>query len=127
VHGYRRGEEDRPTDGIAGMKFPEVAVLDPWIIKLRPDSLACQAANVTGQFINDDLAIMYDPQRPAQIMVDTMVHELLHVIWEQSGANQIVDSVEGNSDGEKLIRKITPRLISLLRANPWLVRAIKSC
>jgi hypothetical protein len=127
MHGYRRGEEDRPADGIARMKFPEEAVLDPWIIKLRADSLACVAANVTGQFINDDLAIMYDDKRPLQIMVDTLVHELLHVIWEQSGANQLVNSVEADSDGEKLIRKITPRLISLLRSNPWLVRAIRSC
>ena len=109
------------------MKFPEEAQLYPWTLKLRADHVACQAANVTGQYLDDDHTIMYDEQRPFQVQVDTLVHELLHVVWSQSGANALIDSIDANSDGEKLIRMITPRVISLLKDNPWLIKAIVSC
>jgi hypothetical protein len=108
------------------MRIPSEVVVAPYTITLRADSDACAAAQATGTYLEDDGVIIFDDRRPDHIVLDSVVHELLHAIWAQAGMNEIVDSTDAKSDGERIIRAITPRLIALLRDNPQISRLIIS-
>lgn len=108
------------------MKVPDHFIVHPYVLRVKADNEACRAVGATGYYMNDDHVIYYDDKRPDSIVLDALVHELLHALWDQAGMNELVDSTDGKSDGEKIIRAITPRLIALLRENPFLGRAINA-
>ena len=108
------------------MDIPERVRVSPYWISLRPDPQACRASECTGQYLGDEHVIIYDdgPGVAPGILLDSLVHELLHALWNQSGASLIVDDTGEKSKGEQVIRALTPRLIGLLQDNPFLVKLI---
>jgi hypothetical protein len=107
------------------MKAPATLSIDPGTVAVRGDAIACRAAGVTGQYMDDDRAIMYDNERPYDVVAETLLHEVLHALWENAGLNYLVDSREPKSKGERLITALAPRLLSFLRDNPDFVRYLR--
>jgi hypothetical protein len=70
-----------------------------------------------GQTDTKQLTIVVDPTQAESQVVDTVVHELMHAMFDLVGA---VDVASGDVE-ESLIRRLAPVWVDVLRRNPRLV------
>lgn len=70
-----------------------------------------------GQSDHGKLRIIVDPTLPFDQLADTLLHEVLHGLTELTG---IIDDL-GHKREERMVRRLTPALLDLLRRNPELV------
>lgn len=104
------------------MKPPAQVRIGSKVLPLKADSAACKAGGVTGQALIDDFYVIYDDHRPGEVLKDSILHELVHVIWSETSLCLRFPDAGNESDGEHIIRDLTPRLLALLRDNPRLVQ-----
>jgi hypothetical protein len=64
--------------------------------------------------------IYVDPDVPLQTGQDTLLHELLHAIFDVAGLNIELDDGAKLTE-EQIIRRVTPWLLMLLKDNPHVV------
>lgn len=83
--------------------------LDRAQVKLRADLNGCTN--------NEQLVITLDATNHADVVKETLLHEVLHTITEYTG----VDDDLGADDEEKVVNRLAPVLLDVLRRNPKLV------
>lgn len=57
------------------------------------------------------------PTSPPAAVAETLLHEILHCVTESAGINAEL----GEAEEEKLVRRVAPLLLDVLRRNPDLV------
>jgi hypothetical protein len=67
-----------------------------------------------GQWDIKQARIMYDRTAKPQVVRETLLHEVLHVVLEHGNVDDVLH--------EDIIRAMSPLLLHMLRANPSLVR-----
>ena len=92
----------------------------PYKYKVMAHKGLAAAAGVLGACANDELQILMDPDSPAQVYYETLLHESLHAIWNQT----FLATKYSSAEEEDIIYTITPRLVALLRDNPKLVEEL---
>lgn len=75
---------------------------------------------VVGQCDTSACQIVIDPDQSPTQLLDTLLHEVLHACFDLIGASSDVD----HDTEEKLVRRLSPVLIQVLRDNPGLVDEI---
>ncbi len=68
----------------------------------------------------DKCRIILSPDHDEQQRRDTLLHEVLHALWGESGLPAIGSLTDGLE--EVIVRTLTPGLLAALRDNPTLVR-----
>ena len=75
------------------------------------------ASELLGNYDSRRNRILIEPHQAAGQKVDTLLHECLHAVFDQTGlAHEWGPEVE-----EGVVRRLTPALLDLLRRNPKLV------
>lgn len=77
-----------------------------------------EGADLYGRTDHTKLLIVLDPGNAPAMQRQTLTHEVLHCITERSGLTTEMSQAEE----EKLVRRIAPALLDLLRSNDELVR-----
>lgn len=104
------------------MKRPRRVEVGPFRFRVRWSRKATHAAAcadgdlVLGSCSHRTETITVDPDQTPGMQRDTLLHECLHAVLGNSGA-QLEDDEE-----ERLVRTLSPLLLDLLRRNPTLVR-----
>lgn len=83
---------------------------------------ACRAerTDLLGHTNHRHLTILLDPNQAPGSMRDTLLHECLHAVLEQTG---IAHEMEGDEE-ERLVYRLAPALLGLIRRNPELVTSL---
>jgi len=83
---------------------------------------ALQVGNAVGACQEDSLIMLVDPSTAYDRQAETILHEALHAVWTQTYMDIVYPDGDADSEGEKMISELAPRVLSLLRDNSWLVR-----
>lgn len=75
-------------------------------------------AKLFGKTRHKATEILLCEQSPAS-MRDSLIHEVLHAVWWCAGGEKLLD-IDKDAE-ERLIRLLSPWLLSLIRDNPHLV------
>ncbi|MBA3580613.1 MAG: hypothetical protein H0W42_11575 [Gemmatimonadaceae bacterium] len=100
------------------MTIPSSLVLGPHLYKVdcsHDTALRLRADQRRGDSHADSLLIRLDPDCPHTIAAETLLHELLHMCWNQAAVNDI-EGVEPHE--EKIVAALSPLILELLRRNP---------
>lgn len=103
------------------MKRPDLIWVGalPYAVTYDHDAIRIAAANmqkdIVGHSQHHTLQITVDNDVAEQVIRDTLLHEVLHCIWNDAGMVALEMTEEG------IISCLTPRLVSVLRVNPELV------
>ena len=82
--------------------------------------------NAAGVTNNDTLKIGVDQKNALPVQQETMVHELLHAVWNQTSLRTRIPDADTDSPGEAAIQDLAPVLYALLRDNPEVVKWVSS-
>jgi hypothetical protein len=104
------------------MKPPKEIKVGAFTYKTRFDLEACIAAGTTGFCLPDQSLLIITPANSSDAMRDTVLHEILHGVWNQTGLKIKYPDGDPDSPGEDIIFQLTPRLMALLRDNPEFVK-----
>lgn len=88
------------------------------------DAKRCREADVTyGQSDMRDSTILLSPEQSAGQLRDTMLHEVLHCVMDQTNIRHGGDKalIPTGDDEERLIHALSPALLAVLRDNPRLI------
>ena len=96
--------------------------ISPYTYKVLSHKGLSAAAGVLGACANDELHILMDPDSPPQVYYETLLHETLHGIWNQT----FLATKYSSAEEEDIIYTLTPRIVALLRDNPKLVEELMS-
>lgn len=102
-------------------KLPESIDVGPFTYTVVTDELdvlrTCVSEHKELLGFHDEkaLRIVVDPSQAPGQQRDTLLHELLHAVAAMTGADL------GDNE-EKVVRRLSPALLDLLRRNPNLVR-----
>lgn len=103
--------------------LPTFIDIGPFRYTITIDELTRQRAQETdrskvlGQTDHDKLEMILDASQPASLLRETLLHETLHLVTEMSGLRY--DS--GSDKDERLVRRMSPLLLEVLRRNPDIV------
>lgn len=75
---------------------------------------------VSGWSNHERLEIVVDGELSESVVADTLWHEVLHAIFEHYG----IDYELGDAVSEKVIRRLSPATVDVLRRNPKLAALI---
>lgn len=83
---------------------------------------ACREAqsDLLGRTNFKTLVITLEPTQAPSQMADTLLHETLHCVTDQTG----LSAEWGTAKDEAIVARITPLLLAVLRDNPQLVAEI---
>ncbi len=70
--------------------------------------------------------ILVDPKNDKQVQRETLVHELLHAIWKQTDLRVSMPDDDNDSEGEKIIQRLSPYLYAFIKENPEVVAWLQS-
>ena len=104
------------------MKPPKAVKLGPYTIPIVFDREAMRVAGGNGAYNPDMSTIVLQDNNSLDVERDTVLHELLHAIWQMTNLTKRYPDQEEDSDGEKIIMDLSPRILELLQRNPALVR-----
>ena len=77
-----------------------------------------EAHESAGRTDPNALEMWVDPALPHGQLIDTLMHEVMHALWEDTGATRITFAPEEDPDNEeKFIRLMSPRLTAFLLEN----------
>lgn len=93
----------------------------PHEVEVRFDRDAMAAASANGVYLGDVNTILLSPGCDPLVERETMLHEALHAIWNQTLLDKLYPDEEPDSPGEAIISTLAPRLLAVLRDNPQLV------
>lgn len=108
------------------VRFEGPVKVGPWSIKVVWDKEACEASGCTAQYMGDTGWVIISDNGANHIIKDSMLHELLHAIWHQTGLKVPYPDTKKNSPGEGIITVVATALLALLRDNPELVEWLRS-
>ena len=101
---------------------PDTVQVGPYTVTLVEDQAAIDRRSVEergrllGHYDECTTTITLAPDLTPDIRAETILHELLHAITAMTGlANELED------DDEKIVRRLSPALLDMLRRNPALV------
>jgi hypothetical protein len=101
------------------VKPPKEIDVGPFTYRVRSDADAVARidAEESGLYDDETLTITINPNRPAQVRREVLLHEFLHAVTDITGlAHEL-----GQKREEKIVRRMAPVLLAALRANPELV------
>ncbi len=103
------------------MKLPRVIYIGPFVYEVQCSpisTLTLAAQQRIGECSYEDLAIrLAHSLAPGQTR-ETLLHEAMHALSNMAG----LDHELGDEAEEKVVRRLAPLLLALLRDNPKLVR-----
>ena len=105
------------------MNPPKSVRVGPHVYKVLKDDRTAQALRDESKYgitKVDRLEIHLDPNVAHTQVADTLLHEILHCIWDQSGLR------EDQSLEESVICSITTELLNVLRSNPKVTKFLLS-
>jgi hypothetical protein len=103
--------------------LPTSIDIGPFRYTITIDELTRQRAQETdgckvlGQTDHDKLEMILDASQPIGLLRETLLHETLHLVTEISG----VRYDQGGDKEERLIRRLSPILLEVMRRNPDVV------
>jgi len=108
-------DRSRPTEIWVGAK-PYQVVYD----KAAMDAESVKREHrLLGLSQHTNLRIIINNEVPEQILRDTLIHEMLHCLWIDAGMDELESLTE-----EQIISCLAPRLVSVLRVNPELLKYV---
>jgi hypothetical protein len=93
--------------------------VSPHVYKIVVDEAVMDAAGLNGHCDHDQGVIRYSEKQSASQIRETFLHEILHACFWNAG---LTADVGGPDDEEKLINKLAPRVLAMMRDNKGLVR-----
>ncbi len=108
------------------MKPPVRVKVSPYNVPVRFDKEAMAAASANGAYLPDLHTILLAPNNGPDMERETLLHEVIHAVWSQTFLDVKYPDEEGDSEGEAIIRELSPRLLAVLRDNPKLVEYLVS-
>lgn len=106
-------------------KRPDSVAVGPHTYDIEWDHDVAQFS-AAGATNNDTLKIMVDQKNALPIQQETLVHELLHAVWNQTSLRTRIPDADTDSPGEAAIQDLAPLLYALLRDNPEVVQWLRS-
>ncbi len=103
------------------MKRPELVWVGakPYTVTYSNEKIRLKSADrqkgLLGNTDHCSLEIIIDDAPVEQVIRDTLLHEVLHCIWEDAGIRDM------EMTEEDIVGCVSPRLVSVLRVNPELV------
>lgn len=103
------------------MKRPDLIWVGalPYTVAYDHDAIRITAADIrkdiVGHSQHHTLQITVNDDVAEQVIRDTLLHEVLHCIWNDAGMAGL------EMTEEEIIGCLTPRLVSVLRVNPELI------
>lgn len=99
------------------MKLPASILVGPHRYRVRTGKQHDRIlGDNAGHCVADQLTIRISRDLPPSVKAETVLHEALHAIWDQSPMRNREDDVE-----EDVVSMFAPPLLDLLRRNPVLV------
>lgn len=102
------------------MSPPKTVTVGPHIYKIVCDTNAINAQCVDqgkallGNCRSPEGVITIDPKQSESQLADTVLHETLHALMNLVGATEDIS----DEDEEKLVRRLAPALLDVIRRNP---------
>lgn len=98
------------------MNLPRTLTVGPvrYRVTTRPKAVAKMGQEQLGCCNPDRATITLHPDQPATVMRESLLHEALHAVTDLVG----VAADLGAGKDERLVRRLAPALLSLLRDNP---------
>ena len=79
-------------------------------------------SNQVGRYCGDENIIRYDETQAVTQLMDTVIHESLHGVWAQTTLDFLHDDDAPDSEGERIIASLSPRLLEFFMDNKELLR-----
>lgn len=101
------------------MKVPKRLKLGAHVYEIRSDTDTARLLRdeeARGDSRPDHLIIRLDADRPHTSVAETLLHEALHCVWNQTSL-----TVDLHDEEEKAVTALAPLLLQLMRRNPDLV------
>ena len=96
----------------------------PYDFEVCWDHETCVALGATGSCMEDTGKIYIDPDNAVDVVLESLLHEVMHAVWGQTYLDKEFPDGEPDSDGEKMIRTLSPRIYAFLKDNPHYMKAI---
>lgn len=102
------------------VRYPKKIKVAPFVFSVvnDPELLSLLGGDAALSFTK--LTIAVDEAQACGYFRDSLFHELIHACYQQTELND--SSEAGRAKEEDIVAALTPRLLSLLRDNPALVR-----
>lgn len=97
---------------------PSVIRVSPFDVRVIEDPNLSSIGGVLGAFGPDDGHILLDANQHDEVARDTLLHECLHAVWNQTHLKKRYSE----KAEEEIIWCLAPRILALLRDNPVLLR-----
>lgn len=101
----------------------------PWPIKIAPYEYTvkhqrgfAQSSGADGATMESDELIILDNDIQGNYEKEVLLHEAMHAMWGQTSLDRDYPDGPPDSEGEKIIFTLAPRILALLRDNPELVK-----
>jgi len=101
------------------MQLPDSVKVGPFLFDIMPrDEQWHRITDDWGSMVIDDLEInIVTTERPPVFIVDTLVHEIFHAIWD-------VFHLEEDDTEERIVATLATGWLGVLRDNPELVSCL---
>jgi hypothetical protein len=101
-------------------------IVSPFTYVVEGNVEAMIAGGACGAFLGDEGKILFDPRQARDQLRDTLLHEGIHAAFAQTNikATTFKDAAgDGDVDKEeeRVVASLSPRILSIVRDNPWLV------
>lgn len=105
------------------MRLPRRLNAAPHVMSILydDDNRLNEVEDLNGLCDFDTGRIWIDRDQTPLMEKDTVLHEILHALLDQTGAKRRFKEV-GSDFEEELVSELTPRLLQVLRDNPVIVR-----
>ncbi len=99
--------------------FPETLKVGPFTVTLEENADTLDQLGGDAAWHGAGLRILYDTRQAPGFLRDSVLHETLHALYQQTGLYKATDA-EKDAE-EQFVASMTPRLLALLRDNPVFV------
>ena len=106
-------------DNVTNITHPADKYLVPTHIKLGYRTLVIEPKIMDdfGEYVNNENKILYNSKQTPPELVNTIIHELLHAIWQDRVAELVSDKKE-----ETIVNALANGLMTLLCDNPDMLK-----
>lgn len=103
------------------MKRPKQLYVEPFAYRVQYEPEWSIKTGNMGNCVTDTQTIYVDASLTEQAERDTVLHEVLHALWSQTGLQKAYTE----DQQEDVVWQLTPRLLAVLKDNPdfvtWLL------
>ncbi len=101
------------------MKFPDHLIIGPHRYEVTPFAPGeAEAQHLNGRIIHQLLRIELDDTQAPGLKVETLLHEGLHGVWRERNLPR--------KGEEAIVTTLAPAILSFIKDNPGLIKAILS-